>query len=300
MRASSAKYLVLQGVKNLWYNRVMSFATFCIMMVSILMIGFSVLFVKNINLIIGGIEDKNEVSIYITDDASEADIQNMKNSLEMMDNISAITFYSKEEAFDDLKADMPDAEEIFAYIDESPLNDAYRVKVKDISQMNITVREITELSHVMEVTSPDDFVSLLMGVRRAVSLISITVISALIIVSFIIISNSARASVHTRRKEISIMKYVGATNGFIRIPFFIEGLTIGLLAGLVASLLTWLCYDSLIDILSSRIEIWNALGIRGFISFDSVKASVFTLYICLGGLVGSVGSAASVRKHTNV
>lgn len=300
MKLSSARYLVWQGVRNVWTNRVMSFASFCILMVSILMIGLSLLFVGNINRIIGGIEDKNEVSIFLADNVSQADIDNMRGQLQAMDNVGQIVFYSKEQAFEDMKASMENAEEIFEYIDESPLNDAYRIRVKDISRMSETVFEIKQLNNIEEVTSPDDFVSLLTDIRKIIAVISVTIIISLAVVSLIIISNSARASVHTRRKEISIMKYVGATNGFIRVPFFIEGLITGVMAGGVAALLTWFGYDSLIDVLSEQMTLWNALGIHEFIQFADVSKYVVGCYICAGALIGSLGCAASVRKHTNV
>lgn len=287
-------------MKNVWTNRVMSFASFCILMVSILMIGLSLLFVGNINRIIGGIENKNEVSIFLDDNVTQADIDNMKNVLQTMDNVGQVVFYSKEQAFEDMKAGMENAEEIFEYIEESPLNDAFRIRVRNISGMSSTVNEIRQMNNVIEVTSPDDFVTLLTDIRKIISLISVTIVISLVVVSLVIISNSARASVHTRRKEISIMKYVGATNGFIRVPFFIEGLITGILAGGVAALLTWFGYDLLIDVLSEQMTLWNALGIQEFIQFSDVSQYVVVCYICAGALIGAVGCAASVRKHTNV
>ena len=134
MKLSGVNYLFGQGIKNIWTNRIMSVASFCILMVSLLLVGFSVLFIVNVNSIIGGIENKNEVIIYL-DDISEDEITAMGNKLRSLDNISDVVFFSKDEAFAQMKSEMADSEELFQYVgEESPLPDSYRVKVADIEK----------------------------------------------------------------------------------------------------------------------------------------------------------------------
>ena len=301
MKMSSVRYLFGQGVKNVWTNRVMSFASFCILMVSLLLVGFSVLFTANINRFIGGIENKNEVIVYLNDDTTDEAITSMGDSLKKIDNISDVLFYSKEQAFDDYKAKMENAEEIFKSIgDESPLPDAYKIRVDDVSKMSQTITKISKLENIYSISAPNDFASLLTGVKQTVSIISMAVIIALIVVCMVIISNATRASVFSRRKEINIMKYVGATNSFIRIPFFIEGMITGIIAGGVASLITWFGYDSLIDVLSQQMSLWQAFGMSQFIPFDKVALSVVLIYIVCGAFLGAMGSVISTRKHLKV
>lgn len=300
MRFSSFTYLTKQGFRNIWTNRIMSFASLCILIVSLLLVGFAVLFTENINLIIGNIENKNEVILFL-DELSDEEIDALGSKLREMDNISNVTFYSKEQAFEDMKNGMENAEELFEYIgDDSPLPDSYRLRVTDIGKMSSTLMQINGLTGIYSVKAPTDFVSVLTGMRSIVYILSIVLISALIIVSMIIISNTTRASVDIRKREIAIMKYVGATNTFIKIPFFIEGLIMGISAGAIATFATWAGYDAIIDVLMSDTTLWGALGITGFISFETVAFKMTLCYILAGAAVGSVGTVISTRKYVKV
>ena len=279
----------------------MSFASLCILTVSLLLVGFAVLFVENINLFVGNIEDKNEVILFLEDDISDEQIDEMGNRLKAMSNIGSVTFYSKEEAFQDMKAGMENAEELFEYIgDDSPLPDSYRLRVNDISKMSTTLMQINELDGIYSVKAPTDFVSVLTGVRSLIYILSLVLITALIVVCLIIISNTTRASVDFRKREIAIMKYVGATNTFIKIPFFIEGLLMGVFAGIIATIITWLGYDALVDVLLSDTTLWGALGISGFIPFSSVAVRTVLSYIFAGAFIGSIGTVISTRKYVKV
>ncbi len=303
MKISSVKYLLGEGIRNVWTNRVMSLASFCVMMVSLLLVGFSVLFTANVNRVISGIESKNEMIVFLTDGATADEISTLQTAIGKLDNVASIELYSKEQAFDDMKAQYENADELFAYIDESPLPDAYKLKITDVSQMNTTINNIKSndtFDIIYKINSPNDFADLLMGIKSTLAAISSVVIVALAAVSFVIISNASRASVFARRKEISIMKYVGATNAFIKIPFFIEGMVMGILAGIVAGFVTWFGYTSLIDLLSKEMTLWQAFGVKEFIPFSAVVVKVFAYYILAGGLLGAVGSAISTQKHLKV
>lgn len=279
----------------------MSFASLCILTVSLLLVGFAVLFVENINLFVGNIENKNEVILFLEDDITDEQIDEMGNRLKAMSNVGSVTFYSKEEAFEDMKAGMENAEELFEYIgDDSPLPDSYRLRVNDIGKMSSTLMQINELDGIYSVKAPTDFVSVLTGVRSLIYILSLVLITALIVVCLIIISNTTRASVDFRKREIAIMKYVGATNTFIKIPFFIEGLLMGVFAGIIATVITWLGYDALVDVLMSDTTLWSALGISGFIPFASVALRTVLTYILAGAFIGSIGTVISTRKYVKV
>ncbi|MGN0642964.1 MAG: permease-like cell division protein FtsX [Huintestinicola sp.] len=301
MRFSSGAYLFKQGIRNIWNNRLMSFASFCILTVSLLMVGFTIVFTANINSFISDIEGKNEVIIFLEDDTTDEDINAMQNQLIATENIADVSFYSKEEAFDDLKKDMTDAEEIFGYLgDDSPLPDAFRIRIKDISRMSGTLMTINALDHIEKVKAPYDFVNVLTGLKNMITMVSVLLLAALLVVSFVIISNATRASVGIRKREIAIMKYVGATNVFIKVPFFVEGLVLGTLAGVVASALTWVGYDKLVDLLSDETTILAALSIDGFIPLDAFIWYLVAGYVICGALIGSVGTVLSTRKHVQV
>ena len=301
MKISSAKYRLGQGVRNLWTNRVMSFASFCIIMVSLLLVGFSMLFTANINRFIGGIAEKNEVIIFLDDDTPEETITAMETELNQNTNIAKVVFYSKEQAFEDYKAKMDNAEAIFDTLGtDSPLPDAFRLRIKDISKMSSTLNEIRTMDNIYKISDPGDFVNLLTGLKSTIALISTAVVIALTVVCMVIISNATRTSVFARRKEINIMKYVGATNAFIRIPFFVEGMLTGILAGAVATVLTGVGYNKMIEALGSQMSLWQAFGIDGFIEFNTIVIKVALIYCGCGAVLGAIGSVFSTRKHLKV
>lgn len=297
MKLSSFRYLVGQGFDNVWKNRVMAFASFCVLLVSLLLVGISVLFYININAVIGGIENKNEVIIYLLDNTSDARIAEIGETLSKMENVSAVTLYSREEAFADLKASMDDYSQVFESLgDDNPLPDAYRIRINDISMMDETVAAAASLKDVEYVSAPDSFVELLTELRSVVAVIAIAIIGALLIVSMVIISNTTRASVFARRREISIMQSVGATKTFIRFPFFVEGMINGFMAGAVATLLTWFTYDSLVEMLG-KFDMLSTIGLGSIIPYETIAIPVTLAYILFGSLIGALGSVFSTRAH---
>lgn len=297
MKLSSFRYLVGQGFDNVWKNRVMAFASFCVLLVSLLLVGISVLFYININAVIGGIEDKNEVIIYLLDNTSDARIAEIGETLSKMENVSAVTLYSREEAFADLKESMDDYSQVFESLgDDNPLPDAYRIRINDISMMDETVAAAASLKDVEYVSAPDSFVELLTELRSVVAVIAIAIIGALLIVSMVIISNTTRASVFARRREISIMQSVGATKTFIRFPFFVEGMINGFMAGAVATLLTWFTYDSLVEMLG-KFDMLSTIGLGSIIPYETIAIPVTLAYILFGSLIGALGSVFSTRAH---
>ena len=149
MKASGVKYLIGQGVENIWKNRMMAFASFCVLLVSLLLVGMSVLFYMNITSMIGGVEDKNEVIVYMNEGTTDQELAEFQTELEQIDNISSISFYSKEEAFQDLKKSMSDYEVLFDSLgDDNPLLDGFRLQISDISKISTTIDEIDQLNHI--------------------------------------------------------------------------------------------------------------------------------------------------------
>ena len=301
MKISGFKYLVEKGVDNVWKNRMMAFASFCVLLVSLLLVGLSVLVYMNVNSIIGGIEQKNEVIVYLDDDITDDELHDIGASLQKMSNVTEVRFYSKEEAYESLKQSMAEYEVLFESLgDDNPLVDAYRLKVGDIGQISATIAQIRTLHHIYSIRAPYDFVNLLLQLRSILTIVMGALIVAMVIVSMVIIFNTTKTSVYARREEIQIMKYVGATDGFIRIPFFIEGMVTGFFAGIAALIITWLAYDAVVNTLQSQVALLSIIGLGSIISFGSIYVPVMLSYICGGALVGAVGSAISTRKYINV
>ena len=301
MKASSVRYLAGQGLKSIWTNRMMSFASFCIILVSLLMVGLSVLLSINLNRIIGGIEGKSEVIVQIKDDADDDAQAELKEKLEGIPNVNEVEFYSKEKAWENMLEDMTDEEkDFFQYADDNPLPDTFRITVVDIKKMTETTTQIDTFDSVESTKSPTAFADVLISIRRLVTIISGAIVIALIIVCMIIISNTTRASVFARRKEINIMKYVGANNSFIRIPFFVEGMIVGILAAATALLLTMFAYDGVYNILNDDFKLWNILGVKSLYSFKDMLWPVAGAYAVAGALIGAIGTSISIGKHLKV
>lgn len=301
MKVSGVKYLIEQGVDNVWKNRMMAFASFCVLLVSLLLVGLSVLLYYNVNSIIGGIEEKNEVIVYLDDDTDETQIAEIGEALKEMANIAEVSFYSKEEAFLSLKDSMAEYEVLFESLgDDNPLVDAYRLRVEDIGEIDATIVQIEKLDHIYSIRAPYDFVNILIQLRTILTWVMGAIVIAMVVVSMVIISNTTKASVYARREEIQIMKYVGATNAFIRLPFFVEGMITGFLAGCSALIITWLVYDSVVSILQEQVALLSIIGMGSIIQFSAIYLEVTVAYVLGGALIGAIGSALSTTKHIDV
>ncbi len=301
MKLSSVKYLVDKGVDNVWKNRMMAFASFCVLMVSILLVGISVLAYFNVSSIVGGIESKNEVIVYFDDDTDEATLLALGEQIEAIDNIREVTFYSKDEAYESLKESMSDYDVLFESLgDDNPLVDSYRIKVDDIDLIDDTIAQLEKLDHIYSIRAPYDFVNILVQLRTILTLVMGTIILAMIIVSTVIIFNTTKASVFARREEIQIMKYVGATNAFIRLPFFVEGMVTGFFSGCGSLIITWLAYDSIVNILENQVALLSIIGTGSIMQFGDIYTSVAAAYIGAGALIGATGSAICTGRHLNV
>ncbi len=303
MKLSSMNYLFKQGMRNIWTNRIMSVASFCILSVSLLLIGFTLLFTANINRFVSGVENKNEVVIFLEDDVDETTEAAMENTLKNIHNVESVTFYSKDEALNDMKESMEteNADQLFSYVGEdNPLPDAFRLRISDIDEISSTLMEINRLDGIDSIKSPTDFINILTGLKRFIGIISAVILLALIIVSLVIISNAARASVDIRKREIAIMKLVGATNTFIKVPFFVEGMFLGLLAGAFAALITCIGYSELIKVLSQDMTLWSIMSVNGFIPVGEFVYKLIIGYAAAGMLISAFGTVMSTRKYLKV
>lgn len=301
MKISSFNYLIRQGVSGIWKNRMMTFASFCILLVSLLMVGLASLTAINLTRIIVGIENNSELVVVINDDASDENEAELKKRLEAIPNVNTIELYSKEEAWEGMLKSMTEEErDFFKYADENPLPDTYRVTVWDIEMMSETTAQIETLDYVYSTQSPTGFADILINIRRIFTIVAIAVVMALVVVSLVIISNTTRASVFARRKEINIMKYVGATNLFIRIPFFVEGMIVGVVAAAGALAMTKFAYESVYNLFVDNQSIWFVMGIQRMYSFDDLLFPVTVSYLVAGAVIGAVGTSISTGKHLKV
>ena len=300
MRTSNVTYLVKKGISSIWKNFLMSFASFCILMVSLLLVSCAVLLMMNVNKIMSNIEDTNEITIYLKEDISDKQVEHIKSVLEKNQDITDVKYYSKEQALDDFRDNMAEYSELLDYLDKNPMPETFLVRVKDLSKIRHVVNTVNDIEGVEQTKAPYDFASVLVQIRNSFTLIGGAVLVALVVVSIVIVSNSIRTSVFARRNEISIMRYVGATSGFIKAPFFVEGMFIGILAGAAAWGLTWLIYDSVFALFSADLTVWQMFGFYGLTPFGDIMWYVLAVNCAAGALLGAVGTVFSTGKYLKV
>lgn len=300
MRTSNVTYLVKKGISSIWKNFLMSFASFCILMVSLLLVSCAVLLMMNVNKIMSNIGDTNEITIYLKEDISDKQVEHIKSVLEKNQDITDVKYYSKEQALDDFRDNMAEYSELLDYLDKNPMPETFLVRVKDLSKIRHVVNTVNDIEGVEQTKAPYDFASVLVQIRNTFTLIGGAVLIALVVVSIVIVSNSIRTSVFARRNEISIMRYVGATSGFIKAPFFVEGMFIGILAGAAAWGLTWLIYDSVFALFSADLTVWQMFGFYGLTPFGDIMWYVLAVNCAAGALLGAVGTVFSTGKYLKV
>ena len=303
MKLSGFRYLADQGVENIWKNKMMAFATFCVLLISLLLVGIAGLFYINLNSMIKGLGSQNEVVVIMDQGTTDEQNTAAEEAIKAIPNVATIKFVSKEEALERQKASLPNAEVIFNdYIgdDASFMPDGFSVTVKNNDKITETIEQINALENIQSASASPQVAEFLRELRKVVSLIAGAVILALAVVAMIIISNTTKASVFARREEIQIMKYVGATNAFIRLPFFVEGMVTGFFAGAGAYFITWAIYRSAYNMLTEQGMLMKTFGIGSLIPFDKIRLYIVIGYLVSGALIGAVGSVISTRKHIDV
>ncbi len=236
MKLNSLPYLICQGFRNLWINRLMSLASIAVLSACLLLVGFAILFTINVNNVVKFVETQNEAVVFVKDYSTQIQIENLGNMLKNHNNISNIEYISKQRALEiEIERLGEDGVLLEGLEKDNPLPASFNIKIKDISILRQTVEEIISFDAVEKVNAPTEVTDTIVIIKDLVNSVGGSIVLALVIVSLVIISNTIRASVFFRRKEINIMKYVGATNSFIKLPFIIEGIILGLISSIFAS-----------------------------------------------------------------
>jgi cell division transport system permease protein len=251
----------------------------------------------NIDSLVERIEDENVIMVYVADDATDEDIEDMGNALNNMSNIENVEFVPKEDAWQEQLDTMEDAQkEFFTEIStDIPLPDAYKVTVKDLTQFSTTVSEIKSLDHIYNVRQNTDLAKKLDTISHGISIIAIVIIAVLFAISLFIISNTIKLTVYSRRLEISIMKSVGATNSFVRLPFVVEGVILGVISGVVSLGVVWGIYELAINKFA---DLFASIGIVP-LEFMNYAWYMLGAFVLIGIVSGVGGSLITMRKYLN-
>lgn len=303
MNAASLKYLIKEGFRNTWSNRMMSVASICVLLSCLVIIGSTAMIFLNINALVDRIENENVIMVYINDKdkegnilVDEAGVTAIGKQLEGMNNVASVEFVSKEDAWKQQLKTMESAQaEFFTTVSSDiPLPDAYKVTVSDLSQFKTTVKEIKQLDNIT-VRENSDLAKKLDTISHGISIIAIVIISVLFAISLFIISNTIKLTVYSRRLEISIMKSVGATNSFVRLPFVVEGIVLGIVSGVLSLGAVWGVYE-----LATRSfdELITSLGLEA-LSFTDYALPMLGIFIAIGIVSGVGGSLITMRRYLN-
>ena len=297
MTGSSLRYLFKEGFRNTWSNRMMSIASICVLMSCLVLIGCASMIFLNIESLLGRIEEENVVMVYVKDDTADADVTAMGTQLESIDNVKEVEFVPKEEAWADQLATMEEAQaKFFTEISSDiPLPDAYKVTVDDLTYFDNKVKQIETLDHIDTIRENKDLAEKLVTIRHGVEVISIVIVAVLLAISVFIIQNTIKLTVYSRRLEISIMKSVGATNSFVRLPFVVEGMILGFISGVVSLGLVWGFYEFAINQFG---DLLSSLGLEA-LNFADFALPMLGIFIAIGIITGVGGALLSMGRYLN-
>lgn len=294
-------YLVKQGFKNLWNNRLMSLASIGVLVSCMLLIGAAALLSVNVSNVVDELEDQSEAIVYLDDGTSDADRERIRKDIIATGKISTVEFISKEEALSSMMESMGSEGLLFdAYKDNNNLPDSYRITFDDVSHLENTVAAIEKIDGVFSVSAMTEVANVITGIKKMAYIGGIVIIGLLIAVSLMIVGNTIKITVFSRRREISIMKYVGATNGFIRLPFVVEGMSLGIISGAIAYGLIYFGYDYLTNWVLSQKSDWFSMIVSGMVPFSAISSQLLIGFLCGGALIGVFGCAAFIGKHLKV
>ena len=293
-------YLLGEGFRNVFNNKKSSGASLAIMCATMLIFGVFFLIVENINNMVTTIEEKQGMQVFIKEDATESQIEKLGEQLKSLDGVNTVTFISKEEALDSVKQKLTGKQQkvLVGWDEENPFKASYVVTLTDLKLSASIQEQILKFDNIYSIESKDETINSLVAIANGVRIVSAVILALLILISIFIISNTIKLTVHARRKEISIMKYVGATDGFIRWPFIIEGILIGIMASLLSVGLLAIVYT----LLSNSIQhspVMQRMGVN-LLSFNQMMNLLIIVYVVMGTGIGALGSSISMRKYLKV
>lgn len=300
MRYNVLSYLIGEGFRNFFKNKKSTGASLMIMCATMLIFGLFFLIGENVNYMLKEIESEQGMQVFMVKDATEEQIKKLGEEIQSLDYVAKTEFVSKEEAYNIVKERYSEYSRFLEgyTVEKNPFKVSYVVTLTDLSKSDEVRTQIEGLENVNNIEMRDKTINALVSIANGIRWVSAGILVLLIVISIFIIANTIKLTVHARRKEISIMKYVGATNGFIRWPFIIEGILIGVIAAMISILILGLGYNFLINkIMESSVT--SMINIT-LLPFAEVFKLVIVVYLGLGIGIGTLGSIISMRKYLEV
>lgn len=297
MRFNVINYLVKEGINNLFKNKKSTMSSLMIMCATMFIFGLFFVIGENINTFVKNIAEAQGIRVFLVNTATDEQVEEVGKQILDIEGVRNAEYVSKEEALESME-DWLGPELVEGYKDRNVLSVSYDVTLTDL-ELNEEVQDsIRQIEYVEDIRSSNESISLVIKIARGVRIVTGAILILLIIISVAIISNTIKLAVHARRKEISIMKYVGATNSFIRWPFVVEGIVIGIISGLLSVVIIGGAYTYIAGKLANA-SIMIMLGWR-LMEFKEMFNLILTVYLGLGIGIGIIGSSISIRKYLEV
>lgn len=299
MKFNIVSYLIGEGFGNVFKNKKSTFSAILVMCISMLVFGLFFIIGENVNHVMNTVESSQEIQVFIKNDATDEEITKVGEQLQQIEGVNKITFVSKDEALDIMQEKVGEKSYLLAgYEENNFLPASYKLTLTDLKLANQVETQINQLDNIKRITSSNETITKLIGIANGVRIVTAAILIALIIGSIFIIANTIKLTVYARRREISIMKYVGATNSFIRWPFIVEGIIIGIISAAISVLLVGGIYKVVAAKLMES-SLITSLGIT-LVGFSDMFTLIILVYLALGIGIGVIGSALSMRKYLEV
>ena len=295
MKLNNIGYLLKEGFRGIFLHGFMSFAAVCVTVACLVIVGSFTILAYNLDVMVEELNQTSEILVYVDSSLSDAEARSIGTKINLLDNVFKSTFVSREEALRDFISDHND-DSAFNGVQAEDLRHRYVVSLEDNSLMKQTEQQLKNIPGVAKTDAAYELAEGFATIQSVLHMVSYAIIAVLLVVSLLIISNTVKLAMYDRKDEIGIMKMVGATNGFIRLPFIVEGFTLGMTGAALAFGLEWAGYDALVE----RIGGVDSLQLFQFVDFQELLIPMVVVFASAGMFVGIVGSWTSIRKFLNV
>ena len=295
MKVKNLGYLIKEGIRGIFLHGFMSVAAVVVTVACLLIVGSFTSLVYNVNILVEDLNKTNEILAYVDSALSDAEARSIGTKINILDNVYDAKFKSRETALQEFVAAHED-DPAFGGLTASDLRHRFVIVLEDNEQMAQTVAQIEAIPGIVKVNAAFEIAEGFITLKNVLHIASVAVIGILLVVSLLIISNTVKLAMYDRKEEISIMKMVGATNGFIRLPFVVEGFVLGMVGATIAFFLEWGMYNLLV----SRLANVDTLQLFAFVPFKELLSPMVATFAAAGMFVGVVGSWTSIRKFLDV
>lgn len=297
MKLSTLRYLFKEGIVGLWRNRTMAIASIGTIVLCLLILGMSYGIGTNIDYLIEQIEERFGVTAYIEDGLSDEAILALQTKIESMEQVESVIYISKDAALESFSQDNGDQSLFEMFKEDNPLPASFEITTGSVSQQAEFVEALNSFEGIDETVYFQNETATFMRLRDTVNFVCYGILIILVVVGLMLMSNTIKLTVYVRKREINIMKYVGATNTFIQVPFLIEGMLIGFLGALISMLLITGAYDWLVQKAATMTGVLSGLAL---LPTAQITGTLLPMYLGLGIGIGLVGSAVAIHRHLDV